>query len=280
MSLDSDMQTNTIPSHSIPMSMQKYGIYHGDDDSTLNNVFDKAVLTMNSSRHPKERRDAVISGKEPTSLTSSNRKFSVSSNLTSTRSPLLRGHGRTSSTASSEHMKAPKVSDSVLHRARKSTLTLKQDHSQPSVPSSVHKSSKEGNILIEKTTDYLVSKPKASQLSNMFNKKKKRTNTNSVDVLEYFSFVCGDKVPNYESMGLEIYIQASKNIKEIPSLPKSENRLPSSKLLDLLYFCILLRKTDNFEEDGLTVEDISNPNNFSLKIVDEDGEPLRITLVN
>nr|CAI6760741.1 ADM_HP1_G0045810.mRNA.1.CDS.1 [Saccharomyces cerevisiae] len=274
MSLDSDMQTNTIPSHSIPMSMQKYGIYHGDDDSTLNNVFDKAVLTMNSSRHPKERRDTVISGKEPTSLTSSNRKFSVSSNLTSTRSPLLRGHGRTSSTASSEHMKAPKVSDSVLHRARKSTLTLKQDHSQPSVPSSVHKSSKEGNILIEKTTDYLVSKPKASQLSNMFNKKKKRTNTNSVDVLEYFSFVCGDKVPNYESMGLEIYIQASKKYKRNSFTTKVRK---SSTIFEVIGFALFLysteKKPDNFEEDGLTLEDISNPNNFSLKIVDEDGEP-------
>ena len=274
MSIDSDIQTNTIPSHSIPMSMQKYGIYHGDDDSTLNNVFDKAVLTMNSSRHPKERRDTAISAKEPTSFASSNRKLSVSSNLTSTRSPLFRGHGRTSSTVSSEHMKVPKFSDGVSHRARKSTLSLKQDHTQSNVSSNAHKSSKEGNILIEKSTDYLEFKPKTSQLSNMFNKKKKITNTNSVDVLEYFSFVCGDKVPNYESMGLEIYIQASKKYKRHSFTTKVRK---SSTIFEVIGFALFLysteKKPNSFEEDGLTVEDISNPNNFALKIVDEDGEP-------
>ncbi|EJT43332.1 AVO1-like protein [Saccharomyces kudriavzevii IFO 1802] len=274
MSLDSDIQTNTMPSHSIPMSMQKYGIYHGDDDSTLNNVFDRAVLTMNSSRHPKERRDTVVSGKESTSFASSSRKLSVSSNLTSTKSPLLRGHGRTSSTASSDQMKIPKFSDGVFHRPRKSTLTLKQDHTQSNVSATAHKSSKEGNFLIERTTDYLESKPKASQLSNMFNKKKKRTNTHSTDVLDYFSFVCRDKVPNYESMGLEIYIQGSKKYKRHSFTTKVRK---SSTIFEVIGFSLFLysteKKPDNFEEDGLTVEEISNPNNFALKIVDEDGEP-------
>ncbi|QID87913.1 Component of a membrane-bound complex containing the Tor2p kinase [Saccharomyces pastorianus] len=274
MSLDSDVQTNTLPSHSIPMSMQKYGIYHGDDDSTLNNVFDRAVLTMKSSRTPKERRDTVASVKEPTSLASSNRKLSVSSNLTSTKSSLLRGHGRTSSTTSSEHMKVPKFSDGGSHRPRKITLTLKQDHTQSNLSSNAHKISKDGNIVIERTTDYLESKPKASQLSNLFSKKKKRTNTNSTDVLEYFSFVCGDKVPNYESMGLEIYIQASKKYKRHSFTTKVRK---SSTIFEVIGFALFLysteNKPDNFEQDGLTVEDISNPNNFSLKIVDEDGEP-------
>lgn len=41
-----DMQTHTIPSNSIPMSIDKFGLYEGVDDSTINNVFGKAVQNL------------------------------------------------------------------------------------------------------------------------------------------------------------------------------------------------------------------------------------------
>lgn len=260
---DPDVQPSTV-SHSIPMTLDKCGIYHGQDDSTLNNVFDKAVLKIKSSKPQlKERRS---SGQlMPHSISS--RRFSSSSNLGGKQ----RCHTRPSSSASTDGSKL-KVEHNKKHNIGANDTKQGRLSLAPSLSHS-RANSRDDLFSIQKIADFEKPKTTDSQLSLLFNRKKKSAG-NAADLLDYFSFVSGNKVPKYEATDLTVYIQASKRYRR-KSFKASVRK--SATIFEAIGYILYLFSTDfkpdNFEKDGLTLEEIQNPNNFCLKIVDEDGEP-------
>lgn len=258
---DSDIQPDTV-SHSIPMTLDEYGIYHGQDDSTLNNVFDKAVMDIKSTK-PQLRERRSSGHLIPHSISS--RRYSTSSNL----GGRIKGHMRSSSTTSNESSRLKgdlTKKHGTGNDARQSKLTL------PGIcrSGSGHKIS---SIHIQKVTDFSKPETGESLLSSLFNRKKHSSN-DDLDVLEYFSFVSGNKVPKNEATTLRVYIQASRTYHQEPFEANVRN---SATIFEAIGFILYLFSTkfkpDNLDEDGLTQGEIQDPNNFCLKIVDEDGQP-------
>lgn len=126
---------------------------------------------------------------------------------------------------------------------------------------------------IKKISDFPKKNDNVSQLSSLFKKKKDKV-TDPSEILEYFNFVSGNKVPKAESMQLFVYIQSSKKYKrkEFKTTVRK-----SAKIFEVIGYILYLYTTQfkptNFEEDGMKTKTIIDPNNFNLKIVDEDGEP-------
>lgn len=260
---DSDMQPATM-SHSIPMTLEDYGIYHGQDDSTLNNVFDEAVINMKKSSRPqlRERRSSncLISH----SLASA--RHSISSNT----GMKGRGHIRSLSTASNDSSKIKNELE------KKSALGPGGRQGKIALPSSVYhngSTSRGSSLVIQKITDFQKPDTSDSLLSSLFSRKKQAT-ANAADILEYFSFVSGNKVPSGEATTINIYIQPSTKYKRHPfeaSIRKSATIFETIGYI--LYLFSTKFKPDTIEKDGLNEDEIKDPNKFCLKIVDEDGEP-------
>ncbi|GAV52248.1 hypothetical protein ZYGR_0AG02390 [Zygosaccharomyces rouxii] len=261
---DSDLQPETV-SHSIPLSLDEYGIYHGQDDTTLDTAFDKAVLNIKGlkSSHLKEKKQH---GK-PSSRSTSISKHSNSSNVRN---------------------KDP--TNSLIGVSGESNKVLKNVDSRPQMHASldskaerlaVFASPRHGNktptkndwLNIEKTTNFGKPKNRNSQLSSLF-KKKINPSRSSRDLLEYFSFVSGSKVPRTESTELNVYIQASKSFKRTPF---SLQVRKSANVFEVIGFILLRYATEveenDMKDDGFKMDELQNPNRFCLKIVDEDGAP-------
>lgn len=260
---DSDMIPDTV-SHSIPMTLEEYGIYHGQDDSTLNNVFDEAVMNIKKSAKPQLRERRSSSYLAAHSLGST--RHSSSSN-TAARG---KGHIRSLSAASndSSRLKTDSEKKSVTSAgARPNKLTL---------PSSIYhggSSAKGSSLTIQKISDFQKPDTTDSLLSSLFNRRKQST-ANTADILEYFSFVSGNKVPKGEASTISIYINSSRKFKQHPFEANIRNSATIFETIGyILYLFSTKYKPEDFESDGLSEEEIKNPNNFCLKIVDEDGEP-------
>ncbi|QLQ80287.1 hypothetical protein HG537_0D02880 [Torulaspora globosa] len=260
---DSDMQPATM-SHSIPMTLEDYGIYHGQDDSTLNNVFDEAVMNMKKSSRTqlRERRSSncLISH----SLGST--RHSISSN-TGIKG---RGHIRTLSTASNDSSKIKNELEKKCAPGpggRQGKLAL---------PPSIYRNgstSRGSSLVIQKITDFQKPDTSDSLLSSLFSRRKQAT-ASAADILEYFSFVSGNKVPSGEASTISIYIQPSTKYKRHPFEASIRNSATIFETIGyILYLFSTKFKPDNIEEDGLNEDEIKDPNKFCLKIVDEDGEP-------
>lgn len=258
---DSDMQMDTV-SHSIPMTVEEYGIYHGQDDSTLNNVFDEAVINMKKSSKPqlRERRSSNYFNAHSLSST----RHSSTSNAGARG----KGHARSLSAASSDSSKIKSDIDKKCVAngdTRPSKLTL---------PSSIYQNgSKSSSLVIQKVTDYQIPDTSDSLLSTLFSRRKQNI-ANTADILEYFSFVSGNKVPRGEASTINVYIQSSEKYKREPFKANIRNSATIFEAIGyILYLFSTQFKPDDFESDGLNEEELKNPNNFCLKIVDEDGEP-------
>lgn len=260
---DSAIQPDSV-ANSIPVTVEECGIYHGQDDSTLDNVFDKAVMNIKSTKaqQAKERRPST----HLISHSVSSRRFSTSSNL----GGRTKGHLRSSSTASSDSNRTK--GDHVRKHgsggdARQSKLSL---------PPNLYRSgsSRKGSSMqIQKITEF--SKPDTSEslLSSLFNRKKNDEN-DSFDALDYFSFVSGSKVPKNEATKLKVYIHASKKYNKKPFEANVRN---SATVFEVIGYILYLFSTEfrpeSFDDDGMSKEEIQNPNHFCLKIVDEEGQP-------
>ncbi|CDH12658.1 related to Target of rapamycin complex 2 subunit AVO1 [Zygosaccharomyces bailii ISA1307] len=259
---DSDLQPDTV-SHSIPLSLDDYGIYHGQDDTTLDTAFDKAVLNIKGLKplHGKERR----SFGRPVSRSAS--KYSNSSNAKQ------REHLNSLTTASGESSKVLKHEDSrpQLHGIADSKSERPITPASPLPNSKSH--SKGDWLTIEKTADFDKPKPHNSQLSSLF-KKKINPSESSKDLLEYFSFISGNKVPRPEATELNVYIQASKTFRKKPFKLKVRKSANVFEVIGfILYHYAAELEEKNLKDDGPKKEELENPNRFCLKIVDEDGAP-------
>lgn len=261
---DSDLQPETV-SHSIPLSLDEYGIYHGQDDTTLDTAFDKAVLNIKGLKpsHLKERKQFG----RPTSRSTSISKYSNSSNVkTKDSTNFLAGASGESNKVLKRVDSKPQIQESLDSKPEKSAI--------PASPMPNNKNSTKNDWLaIEKTTNFAKPKNHNSQLSSLF-KRKINPSRSSRDLLEYFSFVSGNKVPQSESTELNVYVQASKSYKRTPfnlQVRKSANIFEVIGFI-LLYYATEVEEKD-MKDDGLKMDELQNPNRFCLKIVDEDGAP-------
>ena len=276
LSMDSEMEINTIPSNSIPMALGSYGIYPGDDDSQLRNVFDKAVLNIKRTKNQRsrEKRSSSVSLRDSAGRALTSKKYSYNPSVSSRQqSSMHKSHSKIStSSASVDPYKSSRHLDA---KSRRIPSNLKYEHSVSGVTSSNHSSrrnSKDG-FSVEKLTEIPSVKEGNSQLSELFNRKKQSDGI-TTDVLEYFSFVSGTKVPKYDALDLDVYIQASKKYKRNPLKMKVRK---SAKIFEVIGFILYTYcsefKPSELEKDSFAVSILVNPNNFSLNIVDEDGEP-------
>ncbi|GMM57973.1 Avo1 protein [Maudiozyma humilis] len=283
---DTDIGHHTLSSHSIPISFEGYGLYQAANDSTLNNVLDKAVSRIRSNG-PLSNPGAGLGPSRERANSTASRRNSISQTLTSKRSSIasnhhnhtfkqsaLRNHLRsTSNNIGESNNKHASLYGSSLHKGK----TLAKPNVTPS-RSSAHTSrrnSRDTLLRFEKVTTIpaAAAKPATSNLSSLFNKKKHKV-TSAAEVLEYFSFVSGNTVPRFDAMDLEVYIQASKKYKRTSFKTKVRK---SAKIFDVIGYILYLytteQKPDSIEADGLDMHTLMDPNNFALHIVDEDGDP-------
>ncbi|QLG74972.1 hypothetical protein HG535_0H02990 [Zygotorulaspora mrakii] len=256
----SDVMPGTI-SHSIPKTLGDYGLYHGQDDSTIDDAFDSAVQKIKSS-------DKISPSKEKRSSNQSvphsllNRRLSSNSN---TGGGKTRSHTRSSSSASANNGKLKSDSN-------KQHIAISSKQERPSV-TSIRSEVKMNSLIIHKISDFKRPTTSDSQLSSLFNRRKLDPE-NPTDVLEYFSFVSGSKVPKYEAEKLNVYIEGSRKYKHVPfKLNVRKSATVFETIGYVLYMYSREHKNDDAKDDGLPIAMLQNPNKFCLKIVDEDGEP-------
>ncbi|QLL34368.1 hypothetical protein HG536_0G02290 [Torulaspora globosa] len=260
---DSDMQPATM-SHSIPMTLEDYGIYHGQDDSTLNNVFDEAVMNMKKSSRTqlRERRSSncLISH----SLGSTRHSSSSNTGIKG------KGHTRSLSTASNDSSKVRSELE------KKCALGPGGRQGKLNLPPSIYRNGstpRGSSLVIQKITDFPKPDTSDSLLSSLFSRRK-QAKASAADILEYFSFVSGNKVPRGEASTISVYIQSSAKYKRHPFEANIRNSATIFETIGyILYLFSTKFKPDKSEGDGLNEDEIKDPNKFCLKIVDEDGEP-------
>lgn len=267
-------QSYNLPSHSIPLSLDEYGLFHGQDDSTINSAFDNAVFAFNSPRKVESRKDrsnSAVSVKEAILVRQSQRKGSISSNLTS--KPLQRGHRRSSSATLEEYKKAHRPhDDKPISKVMPKVLPVIHPLALSNLETPNSRRNSRADVLQIEKKPIIPHVDNNSALSALF--KKNKSSGNDLDVLKYFSFVSGNKVVEYESMPLDIYIQSSLKYARKPITTRVRK---TAIIFEVIGYILLLYSTkfkpEDFEKDGLDISRLTNPNSFSLKIVDEGGEP-------
>lgn len=276
-SLDTDIVHHTISSHSIPISFEGYGLFQGTNDSTLNNVLDRAVTKIKSNvpHMGRDRANSSASRRNSITQTLNSKRASLTSNPM-IKPNILRHHLRSSSNNVTESNKYSGVYGSSSHKNKpllKNETVSKVPITSRSSSRTSRRSSKDITLHFEKIPTSPVVKTTSSHLSSLFNKKKHKV-SNPVEVLEYFSFVSGNTVPRFDAMDLEVYIQLSKKYKRNSFKTKVRK---TAKIFDVIGYILYLYTTefkpDNIDQDGLDIHTLINPNNFALHIVDEDGEP-------
>lgn len=278
-SLDTDIVRHTVSSHSIPISFEGYGLYQGANDSTLNNVLDRAVtkIKSNAPHAGRERANSSASRRNSITQTLNSKRASLTSNPMM-KQTALRHHLRSTSNNATETSKYSGLYGSSIQRNKPIMMT--KTESTGKIPTrsrsssrASRRSSRDLALHFEKIVNAPIAKGSSSKLSSLFNKKNHKV-TNPVEVLEYFSFVSGNTVPRFDAMDLEVYIQASKKYKRNSFKTKVRK---TAKIFDVIGYILYLYtsdfKPDNIEEDGFDIHTLIDPNNFALHIVDEDGEP-------
>lgn len=266
-----DMQTHTIPSNSIPMSIDKFGLYEGVDDSTINNVFGKAVQNLKTESST-EKKNVVPQMFFSSPSTANKAEFGTSANSTGKINTTPKSTQYRSRSNSYDQARYNRYDSRKIRKGSQSSVDRNKSNSSQSNGQS-HKIELNDSLVIERRTDLSSAIPAVSQLSTLF-KMQKQNAGNPLSALQYFSFVSGSKVAKTDVMQLEVYIQNSKKYKRDPfTVQIRKNSTVFEVIGFILYSYANDFKPPNFESDGLTVDKIGNPNNFSLSIVDEDGEP-------
>ncbi|SCV00618.1 LAME_0G10946g1_1 [Lachancea meyersii CBS 8951] len=109
----------------------------------------------------------------------------------------------------------------------------------------------------------------ASQLTNILQEKKTKV-SNSID---YFAFVSGNQVPNPESTTLDVYIQDSLKYKKHPLIINVRKSATAFEVIGYILYQYFSQIQSLEDGNGLIEKELRSPNQFKLKIVDEDGEP-------
>lgn len=278
--LDLDSQSNTIFPLEAANSFDDFKLFNAPDDSTLDSVFNKAALNIsNLKRQPaNDNKVMALLSRDNGSKSTSNRRSSITS-INIARQQSNRNNDRGDSITTISRRKLLKHREQLPKKQRRNSLDInsKYESSQLSMTmsstSSRRNSVTNNSLAIEKISDFKKPEHQTSQLSSLFKKKKQKV-VNLSELLDYFSFVSGNKVPLYEALKLEIYIQASKKYKREPFIATVRKSATVFEVIGyILYLYSTTAKPKDTNEDGLTSEEVQDPNRFSLQIVDEDGDP-------
>ncbi|CCH61651.1 hypothetical protein TBLA_0F01080 [Henningerozyma blattae CBS 6284] len=278
-SIRSDIGSLTIPSHSIPAYLDSYGMYHGQDDSILDTVFDKAAQRIKSTKIDCEEdiKNVPFSLPDHSIHGTTSRRPSNTSSVQRQHSQIMRHHNRSHSSNGRDYRRVfkgiDKVGDKEFKRSRKGSNESKLDSNLISKDLTTRRDSSVSMFITDKPKELPKPPPSVSQLSKLFNKKKEKKQDTS-EILEYFSFVSGSNVPKNESISLNIFLQNSKKYQHNPFELNVRKTASVFEVIGYVLFKFITEfKPDNIEEDGLQPDLLRNPNNFSLHIVEEDGEP-------
>ncbi|KAK5963642.1 Avo1p PWA37_003967 [Arxiozyma heterogenica] len=278
LSINSSIPHNTISSHSIPLSLEGYGTYRIKDNLSASQVPEQSIIGGRYGKSIKNRgrKDSVISLRESMPRSVSNRRLSlVSSHLNRNGSALKTSMRLTSSNTVENPVLPVSSEDGIIH----SIFKCKSNNSRFETHKIVKKDDKLANdnkedqlFFIEKKINLKPHKLE-SHLTSLF-KKDHVSEGSKTEMLDYFTFVSGDTVPPSESMKLYIYIQDSKKYKK-NNFTTTVRR--SATIFEVIGYILYLYSTkylpEDMSENELDMKEIIDPNNFNLKIVDEDGEP-------
>lgn len=265
----SDIQTHTIPSNSIPISVNGYGLYHGADESTIDNVFNKAVQNLKNPASSSSKKERLTPNfYDSTANSTTNNEFYDNGVTGKSGLNSKPAHIRSISNSSD-----PTKYNKYDNRHKRESTGQKSNSNPNSSTDQLVRSKKIDGLQIEKKTDFGAPHDTKSQLSYLFQKKKQNAG-NPLNALDYFSFVSGSKVQKSDSMALDVYIQSSKKYKRVPfSIEVRRTATVFEVIGFILYSYCNNFKPENFDNDGIGSPKASDPNSFSLNIVDEDGEP-------
>ena len=278
-SIDSSIPRNTISSHSIPLSLEGYGTYRTNDNISTSQLPDRSTagIRYGKSNVNRGRKGSIISLRESMPRSISNRRlFLISSHLNKNGFTSKNRIRSTSSINIERPVLQVSSENGIINGFFKgdSDNGKLEDHKAIPTGSKPTDDKNEENFFhVEKNTDYLKPHKFESHLTSLF-KKDSVSGGDKTELLDYFSFVSGDTVPPNESMKLDIYIQDSKKYKRNNFTTTVRW---SAKIFEVIGYILYLYstkyRTEDMSKNELGMEEIINPNNFNLKIVDEDGEP-------
>ncbi|AMD22854.1 HHR085Cp [Eremothecium sinecaudum] len=243
---------NSIPSsHGFGLMIQK-----GETSSMFNTMGDSKKITPNSY-HQQERltiSDASLTQEPKDSSTPSARRWSSGS---TNAIKANKERDLTTAYSAAESLKS-RTGKYYLHKQiRHQSLYMGYSGSP-------------GTLTINKSPVQTI-RAQESQLSSMLKSSGFTENTNP---LEYFSIISGSNLAGSAVVQLEIYIQLSKTYRKKPFTITIKKSATAFEVLGYaLYSYSILLKREDILNDGLDMEELKNPNYFTLKLVDEDGEP-------
>lgn len=279
LSLNSSIPHNTISSHSIPLSLEGYGTYRTKDNLSTSQILERSTLGGRYGKSIKNRgrKGSIISLRESIPRSVSNRRFSLVSSHVTRNLVTSKNRMRSTSSINVEKPALPVPSEdgiaNIIFKSKTSSSKLETHKVMKKGSKYVNEKEEDNLFPIEKNTAYLKPQKFESHLTSLF-KKNYVSEGGKTEMLDYFAFVSGDTVPPNESMKLDIYIQDSKKYKK-NNFTTTVRR--SATIFEVIGYILYLYSTKYLPKDmsknELDMEEIINPNNFNLKIVDEDGEP-------
>ncbi|CCE61166.1 hypothetical protein TPHA_0A00810 [Tetrapisispora phaffii CBS 4417] len=271
--INSFRSSNMVPNIR-SLSYDDYRLLHAPDDSALDFSLGRAISNMSDIKlhYSNDIRDGDVV-RDFGSKSVSSRHSSITSMLS--KQPSNVGIGKSENKIYSRPFR--KVFKDVDITERR----IKRDASDitASTLSKSSLTSRRGSVInnilsFEKDTNFHPQTPRDSALSQIFKKKQEKTK-DFLESLKYFSFVCGKGLPSSENFKLKIYIQTSQQYKRSPFEVFVKT---TATVFEVIGFILYLYSTELkpkvFPEEKLPLTFIQDPNNFSLHIVDEDGDPL------
>ncbi|AET40081.1 Avo1p Ecym_5322 [Eremothecium cymbalariae DBVPG len=255
---ENDSRSHGYMSNSIPSS-REFGIMYNHSDALVGNMMDFTSRRNNQesfNTSGKDHLSAVFSsGKD------SNGPDSLSSRRWSNSPQHMGRSNRTRNSLPNNATAEPlKSRTGRYYQHKKSASDVSRDHlmaaSEPFVIRKVR-------IAREKSIK--------SQLSSLLKKSDRNT---TINPLEHFAAISGSNLEEGSFIELDVYVQSSKTYKRNPFTIKV---LKSASVFEVLGYALYCYTTtsrpEDIDDDGLNIHEIINPNYFTLKIVDEDGEP-------
>lgn len=243
-----------IPNNSIPRS-RALTMSHSGDESVLDTELYRATKLLHLAK--KSSRESLSHSVPRDFLLNQKRYYSGSQS--EFKSQDMKHRGSLSSITESIRSKTPK--NIGRHRRLSSNIT------QESIEKITD--SKKSELLVMKKVDFNQPTVVTSKLSALFTK----SHSEKLNPLEYFSAVSSEKVLPKDSLKLDAYIQSSRAYRRHPLSISVKKSATVFEVLGYCLYCYTTNCKPETVEGELSLEEAFNPNNFTLKIVDEDGEP-------
>ncbi|CDO94874.1 unnamed protein product [Kluyveromyces dobzhanskii CBS 2104] len=249
--------SHEIPNNSIPRS-RALTIYHSNDDSTLDKELYKATKLLHLAN--KASREPLSQSVPRETGTTGTKKVLNTFQLE------LRGSGtrhRNSTSSIPESIRSRHLLP-VERRRRTSSIAT-----QSSIEEGIEKPPSEPQFAFQRVEVRDDNTHNDSHLSMLFSKSK----TSQINPLEYFCGVSAENELPSNTLKLDVYIQDSKKYKRKPFPVHVKKTATVFEVLGYSLYCYSTKFEPADIASKISADEIHNPNYFTLKIVDEDGEP-------